>query len=87
MGLLYQVRYQLGTIFKYDPTTHLTDFILLYTSENQIDGESFLALTESDVKEMVKPIGVVKKIMKLQREVYSTWCALGCTDVLHTMCS
>lgn len=31
-----------------------------------IDGEVFLTLTEKDVKEMVSPIGVVKKILKLQ---------------------
>ena len=31
--------------------------------------ESFLELTETDVKEMVKPIGIVKKVVKLQREV------------------
>lgn len=37
--------------------------------ENQVDGESFLELREADVKEMVKPIGVVKKVMKLLRKV------------------
>lgn len=45
----------------------ITGYFLL--SENQIDGESVLELTETDVKEMVKPIGIVKKVVKLQREV------------------
>ena len=37
-------------------------------TENQIDGKSFLELSEPDIKEIVKPIGVVKKIMKLQNK-------------------
>ena len=31
--------------------------------ENEIDGQCFLELTETDVKELVKPLGVVKKII------------------------
>ncbi len=42
-----------------------------FITENQIDGESFLELTESDIKELVKPLGVVKKIIRLVREVRS----------------
>ena len=42
---------------------------MFFLLENQINGESFLELTESDVKEMVKPIGVVKEVVKLQRKV------------------
>ena len=39
-------------------------------TENEVDGESFMALTESDLKEMMpKKIGVIKKILKLQQEV------------------
>jgi hypothetical protein len=34
-----------------------------------IDGESFMELTEVDIKELVKPLGVVKKIIRLLREV------------------
>ena len=37
-----------------------------FDSDNQIDEETFLEPTEADVK---KPIGIVKKIMKVQREV------------------
>ena len=33
-----------------------------------IDGTAFDDLTEVDVKEMVKPIGVVKHIIRLQRD-------------------
>ena len=35
-------------------------------ADNVIDGESFLELSEDDIKEIVKPIGIVKKILKLQ---------------------
>lgn len=39
----------------------------VYTcTDNEIDGEAFLDLTEGDVKEIVKPLGQVKKIMRLQ---------------------
>ena len=40
-------------------------FYIPMHTENKIDGESFLELCEADVKEMVKPIGIIKKIMKL----------------------
>ena len=33
--------------------------------ENFIDGAEFLTLTEADVKAMVPPLGLVKKIMRL----------------------
>ena len=36
-------------------------------AENKVDGEAFLELTEQDVKEMIKPLGQVKKIMRLQK--------------------
>ena len=31
--------------------------------ENYIDGKDFLLLTEKEIKEMVPPIGLTKKIM------------------------
>lgn len=34
---------------------------------NEIDGRDFLELTENDVKELVKPLGQVKKIIRLQK--------------------
>ncbi|XP_064403971.1 uncharacterized protein LOC135349363 isoform X1 [Halichondria panicea] len=34
--------------------------------DNEIDGEAFLELTENDIKELVKPLGVVKKLVRLQ---------------------
>ena len=43
-------------------------FILFYT-ENYIDGTVFLGLSESEIKEMVPPIGLAKKIMKLVPKV------------------
>ena len=53
-------------------------------SDNQIDGETFLELTEADVKEMVKPIGIVKKIMKVQREVNSPYFVCGLRVFIYT---
>jgi len=39
-------------------------------TDNEVDGESFLDLSEMDLKEMIpSKIGVVKKILKLQQEV------------------
>lgn len=40
--------------------------LLLFQLDNEIDGEAFLDLSEKDVKEIVKPLGQVKKIMRLQ---------------------
>ena len=34
--------------------------------DNEIDGQSFLDLSENDAKETVKPLGQVKRIMQLQ---------------------
>ena len=42
---------------------------MVFFAANMIDGEAFLELTEVDVKELVKPLGVVKKILRLLREV------------------
>ena len=39
------------------------------STENEIDGASFLELTETDIKEIVKPLGIVKKILRLKRKV------------------
>ena len=40
--------------------------------ENEIDGAAFLELTESYVKDLVNPLGIVKKVIRLQqvRSVY-----------------
>ncbi len=45
--------------------TELEELALYVYLENEIDGESFLELTESDVQKLVKSLGVVKKISKL----------------------
>ena len=45
---------------------------MLYT-ENEIDRESFLELSEADVKELVKPLGVVKKLVRLKSGVSKYW--------------
>ena len=46
------------------------EIILLHHLDNEVDGESFMDLSESDLKEMIpNKMGVVKKILKLQQEV------------------
>ncbi len=40
-----------------------------FYSDNEIDGVSFIEITEEDVKGMIKLLGVVKKIMHLQRTI------------------
>ena len=37
--------------------------------ENYLDGTEFIALSEDEIKSMVPPLGLVKKIMKLQPSV------------------
>lgn len=36
-------------------------------AENEIDGSAFLDLTEADVKELIKPLGTVKRIIRLKQ--------------------
>lgn len=36
-------------------------------TENEIDGEAFFDLTEQDVKDMINPLGQVKKVMRIQK--------------------
>ena len=43
--------------------------IELFLLENEIDGASFCELTEQEIKSMIKPIGVVKRILRLQNTV------------------
>ena len=40
-----------------------------YLLDNYIDGTEFVALSEAEIKEMVPPIGLAKKIMKLVPKV------------------
>ncbi len=37
--------------------------------ENEIDGETFCELSEADIKAIVKPLGIVKKIIRLQKSI------------------
>ena len=39
--------------------------------ENHVDAESFLELTENEIKQLIKPLGVVKKLVILQKKVPS----------------
>ena len=45
--------------------TCLHDYLLLYLVENYIDGAEFCYLSEKDVRDIIKPIGIVKKILRL----------------------
>lgn len=44
-----------------------TKLFLCVILDNYIDGEAFSSLTEQDIKEIVPPIGLVKKILKLRQ--------------------
>lgn len=41
----------------------------LYNLENQIDGLAFIDLSENDIRQMIKPIGCVLKILRLKSSV------------------
>lgn len=41
----------------------------MFCVENEIDGQCFIELKESELKELVKPLGVVKKILRIQQQV------------------
>ena len=47
-------------------------YVLTIFIENYVDGTEFVSLTESEVKAMVPPIGLVKKIMRLSSKVCSS---------------
>lgn len=42
-------------------------YLHLYSTENYVDGEAFMILTEEEIKKMVPPIGLVKKILKIRQ--------------------
>ena len=42
---------------------------LCANADNEIDGETFLELTESEIKSLVSKLGVFKKIMRLKSKV------------------
>ena len=48
--------------------------VLMFLAENYIDGAAFVALSLPEVREMVPPIGLAKKIIKLIPKV----CIHGC---------
>ena len=47
----------------------LYTLVLSFYTENYIDGTEFVGLTECEIKEIVPPIGLAKKIMKLVPKV------------------
>ena len=47
-----------------------------YPTDNYIDGVAFVSLTLPEIREMVPPIGLAKKIVKLIPKVYV--CTLTC---------
>ena len=51
-----------------------------YRAENYIDGKEFAKLTESEVRDMVPPIGLAKKIIRLIPKV-TRYCYTSCTPV------
>ena len=48
-----------------------TCFSPSFDLDNEIGGYSFSDLTESDFKSMIKPLGVVKKLLRLQKSIVS----------------
>ena len=44
-------------------------FLLKSCADNYIDGNEFLELTESEIKDIVPPIGIAKKVIRLQPKV------------------
>ena len=44
-------------------------FFSTCSTDNEIDGRSFIDLSWSEVRELVKPLGIAKKLARLQKEV------------------
>ena len=38
-------------------------------ADEEVDGEAFMTLTESDFKDLAKKIGIVRKLLALQEKV------------------
>ena len=55
----------------------MTKFFLL--SDNYIDGNEFTKLTEAEVKDLVPPIGLAKKVIRMIPKV----CAYPVLMVMH----
>lgn len=52
-------------------------------AENKIDGETFLELSEDDVKSLVKPLGVVKKILRLQKPLLPVCSSFNIHELIY----
>lgn len=49
---------------------YMLDVVLVisaFLKDNEIDGPTFCELTEEEIKQLVQPLGVVKKIIRLQK--------------------
>ena len=44
-------------------------FFLLLPIDNEIDGECFIELSDAEVKELIKPLGIAKKVIRIIKEV------------------
>ena len=43
--------------------------IYMYVPENYVDGSKFTSLTDGEVKAMISPLGLAKKVIRLVQEV------------------
>ena len=55
----------------------------LICTENYIDGSAFVELSSAEIKEMVPPIGLAKKIIKLLPKVGMNDCLLNVYFPMH----
>lgn len=54
---------------KYTHNRMKTLYRMFYILEQHMDEESFLELTEVEIKGLIKPLGIVKKLVILQKKV------------------
>ena len=63
------------------------NFIIIST-ENEVDGESFLQLTDEDIGQMVKPVAIKRKLINQRQHFLSLNTVSDCAYVasyIHTL--
>ena len=50
---------------------HVFHLCMIPHADNEIDGDAFLELSESDIRSLVPKLGMVKKISRLQKQLVS----------------
>lgn len=59
---------------------------MYFNADNEVDGEAFLELEQVDLEKMISKIGIVKKLLKIQKVTYMHILTYMCMKVRIKHC-